>query len=246
MLGDTEGERRHDLEDVGHLGGRVERHVPAERLGDRRHRARFHGGGNQPLLDVALLHGVGRIGEGAVDITLGLLDLEVPGVRAVGADLVVDHHAVAQGVLEVDDRLEGLVLDVDGVEGVAGRGGRGGEHAGDPVTDVVGLAHRERVVGGRLHVVGHRPGARHRTGPRLSEVGPGEHGGDARHGCRRRGVDGDDARAGVWAAEHRQVQGARDREVSGVLGLAGQESGILAAQHSLAEHPGGVIGHGHR
>ncbi len=67
LLGDAERERRHHLQDVRHLGGRVQRHVAAERLRHRGDGARLHRHRQQPLLDVALLHRVGGGGERLVD-----------------------------------------------------------------------------------------------------------------------------------------------------------------------------------
>ena len=87
VLGDAERERRHDLEDVRDLGGGVQRHVAAERLRHGEHGARFHRCRDQPLLDEALLGGERGGGEGGVDRALGRLDLEVPRVALVGAEV---------------------------------------------------------------------------------------------------------------------------------------------------------------
>ncbi len=64
LLGDAEGECSHDLEDVRDLRRRVQRHVAAERLWHGGTRPRFHEHRQQPLLDIALLHGVRRGCEG--------------------------------------------------------------------------------------------------------------------------------------------------------------------------------------
>ena len=83
-------------------------------------------------------------------------------------------------VLEVDDRLERLVLDVDRLDGVAGGGVAGGEHGGDAVADVADLVRRPAgsaagffmsSVTGQAHGIG----AAHGVG----EVGAGVHGDDA-------------------------------------------------------------------
>ena len=56
-----------------------------------------------------------------------------------------------------------------------------GEHGGDAVAGVARLLLRQRVVRRVLHVLGDRPGARHRRGPRLGEVVAGVDGDDAGH-----------------------------------------------------------------
>jgi hypothetical protein len=71
-----------------------------------------------------------------------VLDLEVPLVALVGAELVVDDHAVAERILEVDHGGERLVLHVDELDGVASGGVAGGEHHGNGVAHVGGLANR--------------------------------------------------------------------------------------------------------
>ena len=97
----------------------------------------------------------------------------------------MDDDAVGQRVLEVDDGLERVVVDVDGVDGVGGRVPRVGHDDGDDVADVAGLVDGDREVLRVLHVLGDRPGARHRRGPRVAQVGAGEHRGDARQRERR-------------------------------------------------------------
>ena len=119
VLGHAGGGREHHLEDVRDLGGRPHGDLAAVGLRHHRHAARLHGRRDQPLLDVALLHHVGGVGEGGVD--RGLVGDELPRVALVGAEGVVDHDAVGQRVVEVDDRLERLVAHVDGADGVGRR-----------------------------------------------------------------------------------------------------------------------------
>ena len=117
----------------------------------------------------------------------------------------MDDDAVRQRVLEIDDRLERLVLDVDELGGVAGGHLGGRQDGGDGVADVAHLVLRQRVVRRVLHVLGDRPRAGHRCGPVLGEVVAGVDGDDA--GRLRRGgrVDVDDAGVCVRAADERQV-----------------------------------------
>ena len=237
LLGEAERDRRHHLEDVWDLGGGVERDVAAERLGHRRTGAGLHRHRDQALLHVALLHHVRRVGEGPIDRVV--VEVELPRVGDVRAEVVVDDRGVGEGVLEVGDRRQRVVLDLDGLERVACRGGRLGDHHRHAVADVADLVDRERVVGRVLHVLGDRPGAGHRAGPRVHEVGAGVGGDDA--GQRQGGlhVDRGDAGVGVGAAQDRHVQRARDVEVVGEAGLAGEQGRVLPAPHPGADDRGG-------
>ena len=178
LFGEAEGDRRHDLEDVRDLRRRVQGDVAAERLRNGGDGPCLHRHRDQPLLDVALLDGVGGGGEGGVDLTLGALDLERPGVAPVGPEIVVDHHAVGQGILEIDDCFERFVLDVDELGGISCGRLRRRHDGGDAVAGVAHLVPGERVVRRVLHVVRDRPGARHRRRPRLGEIGTGVDGDD--------------------------------------------------------------------
>ena len=228
----------HHLQDVGDLGGRVERHLAAERLRHRQHGPCFHRHRDQTLLDVALADRVGGGGERLVDGTLVVLDQQVPRVAGVGAELVVDHDPVGQRVLEVDHGFERLVLHVDRFERVASGGLAVGEHARHAVSRVARLRRGERVVRRVLHVVGDRPRARHRSAPLIGQVGSGVRRPDAGHGQRARDVDGGDAGVGVRAAQHGEVQGAGDLDVVRELGFAGEERRVFAPQQPLADHSG--------
>ena len=246
VLGQAERDGRHQLEDVGHLRRRVERDVAAEGLGDGDDGARFHRHRQQPLLHVALADGVDGGLEGLVDGAVLALDLERPRVARVGAEVLVDDRGVGERILQVDHRRQRLVFDFDGLDRVAGGRLAGGDNGDDAVTDVADLAHRQRVVGRVLHVVGDRPRARHRGRPRVLEVGAGVDGDDAGHGGRGRGVDRGDAGVGVRAAGEGEVERARDGEVVGEAGFAREERRVLPAQEPLADDPGRrVFGHGH-
>ncbi len=158
----------------------------------------------------------------------------------------MDHDPVRQRVLEVDHGVERLERDVHRLDGVAGDGVTRRQHGDDAVSGVADLARRQRVVGRVLHVLGHRPGARHRRRPGIGEVGAGVHGDDARDGLGRRRVDADDAGVGVRAADDGHVQRTRDVQVGGEAGFARQEGRILAAQPALPDDPGCRCGVGHR
>ena len=146
----------------------------------------------------------------------------------------MDDDPIAERVFEVDDGGQRVVLDDHHVDGVA-RLGVGARHDDrDRVADVRDLVDREREVLGRLHVRRHGPCARHRT-PRVAEVGAAVRGDHAGHAERGRQVDAADVRVGVGAAHERDRQRAGDREVVGVLRLAGEERGIFLAEHPRAD-----------
>ena len=244
VLGYAQGDRRHHLEDVRDLGGRVQGDVAAERLRHGDDGAGLHGHRDQPLLHVALAHRVGGGGERLVDRTLVLLDLECPRVARVGPEVVVDDDPVGQGVLEVDHGFQRLVLDVDRLDRVAGRRLVPGDHDRDPVAHVVHLVLGQREVRRVLHVVRDRPRARHRCRPQVGDVGARVGGDDAGQLECAGHVDTGDAGVGVGAAQHREVQGAWDIEVVGEPGLAREQGGVLPTQHALADHRGGWRGFG--
>ena len=192
------------------------------------------------------LDGERRSGERLVDLALVALDLEVPRVALVGAELLVDDDAIAERVVEVDDRLERLVGHVDCLDRVARRCVAGGQHACHAVARVRGHGDGEGVVRGVLHVGGHRPRARHGPGPQRGEVRAAVRGDHAGHRGSARQVDASDSGVRVRAAQQREVQRARDVEVVGVLGLAGEQCRVFAAQQPLTHDGGGpFFGDGH-
>jgi hypothetical protein len=140
-----------------------------------------------------------------------------------------------------------LVLDVDRLDGVVGDRVAVGQHHGHAVAHVVDGVDRERVVGWVQHVLGDRPGARHRCGPGVGEVGAGVHGAHAGHRRGGAGVDGDDSGARVRAAQHGHVERPGHLHVVGEDRFAGEEDGVLLAEQALADDAGGgrFVGDGH-
>src|SRR5918995_1225937 len=155
---------------------------------------------------------------------------------------------------EVDDRVERVVVDHDGVDGVGDGVAAVGHHDGHDVAHVAGLVQRHRPVVGGLHVFGDGPGTRHGGGPGVAQVGAGEHVAHAREGERGAGVDVADAGVRERAAHHAYPQGARHLEVVDEPGLAGEQAGILLAEQAGAHpalagrgrHRGGSCGLGRR
>ena len=151
-------------------------------------------------------------------------------------------HPIGQRVLEVDDGLERVVGDVDRLDRVVGDRVAVGEHDGDAVTDEVDRVDGERVVRRVQHVVGDRPGARHRSGPQVGEVGAGVDRAHPWHGGRGAGVDRHDLGVGVRAAQHGHVQRAGHLHVVGEHRLAGEQDRVLLAQDTAADDPVAVVG----
>ena len=127
------------------------------------------------------------------------------------------------------DRLD---LDLDEVAGVLG--------------DVAGLGDDERDrLAGEAHVaVGEQPErpaavAALEVDPRLDdvavEVGAGEHGDDAGQLAGRADVERRDRAAGDVAADERDVQQPGHDDVVDVAAVAGQQAGVLAPLHPLAD-----------
>ena len=90
-----------------------------------------------------------------------VVGLELPDVALVRAELRVDERrAVLERLLDVGDRRERLVLDLDELGRVLGERAGLGDDDGDTVALVARLVGREREVRRHLDVLGHRPGAR--------------------------------------------------------------------------------------
>ncbi len=168
-LGHAGRKRKRHARDVRDLRRGEERHLTGgrERLGE--HAARLHRVRDQPLLAVPLLDGDVRLGEELVDV---LAALERPRVAVVRAELLVDERrAVGHRGLDVGDRRERLVVDLDQLRGVLRERAAPGDDDGHAVARVARDGRREREVRRVVDVVGHWPRHRQRRGPVLLELG---------------------------------------------------------------------------
>ena len=155
------------------------------------------------------------------------------------AGLVVadQRRVVVERLARVDDRRQRVVLDVDQRQRVVGRVLVGRDHERDL------LALEAHLVAGQhgLRVVGDR---RHPREPERLEVLGGDDGGDSRVRERARGVDRDDARVRVRAAQHLPVDHPRQPDVVEVVALAADEARVLLALQA-AEADGAFLSDGH-
>jgi hypothetical protein len=143
---------------MGDLRRGVNREVASERLGHHQDAAGLHRRGDQSLLNVASRHGVGRFGEGPFD---GVpVRLKLPRVAPVGPQIVMDHHSVRQGVFQINDDRQWVVLQHHSFGCVVRLILGAGQHDGDRLSYVTHFLHRNRQVSRRSHVLGNGPYAR--------------------------------------------------------------------------------------
>ncbi len=109
VLGQTTRDAEHDLQDVRDLRRRVDRELTGEGLGHHAHATRLHGRGDEALLHVPLGDRMDGIGERGVDRRR--VGRQLPGIRRVGPEIVVEHNRVGQRFLEIDDRRQRVVVD---------------------------------------------------------------------------------------------------------------------------------------
>ena len=151
----------------------------------------------------------------------------------------MDHDPVGQRVLQVDDRLERLVVDDHRADGVGRLVAAVGHDDRDDVAHVARPVDGDREVLRVLHVVGDRPGARHRAPPRRrARSAPVR---TASTPGRARASDASMPVMRAWAYGLRTMAepaGAGDDEVVDVATLAGEERGVLLAHHAGADDGG--------
>ena len=144
-------------------------------------------------------------------------------VVALPGLVVADQRRVGvQRLAGVDDRRQRLVLDIDQLERVVRRVLVGRDHERDLLAleaDLVAREHGLRVVGDR----------RHPRQPERLEVLGGDDRGDVGVRERPRGVDREDARVRVRAAQDGPVDHPRQPDVIEVGALAADEARVLLA-----------------
>ncbi len=160
---------------------------------------------------------------------LHVAELEVDQLVEIAAVAVVVDAGLRMGqrVLGRGDRAQRLVLWPDQIERRGGRlfAGRGdGSHG---VADEAHLVEAERVL-----ILRHG-----KDSERDRQVLPGEHGDHAVQAFSRAGVDADDLRVGLGAAEQLAVQHAGEHQVVGELCDAGDLGDRVDLAQGLADDP---------
>jgi hypothetical protein len=235
---------------VRDLGRGPERVVVTLRLDDDR--ARLHEGRDQPLLDEPPADDDVRVGEGLLRVgsragLAGVEDEVVAGVRR--RVVVAEIRFGLDRLVHVEHHGQQVVVDVDELDGVLGGDLAAGDDHRDGLTDVVDLVHGDRGVPGIDHVGGDRPGAGDRS-LFFGEVASRVDGDDARRLLGGGDVDVGDLPVRDGAADHREVEHARQDHVVGPGRAAGDQPCVLLAAARLPDllgrgECGGVLGDGH-
>ncbi len=182
------GTRKHLFRELGahaHHALGADRERPAILLGvvGGDGGARLHGVHDHPVVHEAQFRHMGRLGEGRG----GLFRVAVVVVeRDVAGDAFVKkRRAIGRRRVHVDERGQGLDLDLDRFGRVAGRDPRLGDHAGDRLADETHPIEGERrawrlVQRGAVAIAGGDT-AIERAISRLLQILPGDDGDDAGH-----------------------------------------------------------------
>jgi hypothetical protein len=236
VLRQVEDEGAHQQPDhMRVLAGGVERVLVSGAVEIADGGARLHRIRHQPVVDQLELDHLRGLGEGRL---VHRLVADMPVVADIAGDIVM-HLRSPRGErrLHGGDGRQDLVLDLDRLGRILRLGPRLGDHRRDGIADEAGLAHGEdgmhRLRHRRAVLVVDLPAAGDTA--EVGHVRPGE---DRHHPwhCRsRRGVDGDDARMGMRAAQDGRIGLAGPVDVIGVLAAAGQEAQILLALHAGAD-----------
>ena len=228
---------QHVLEVPGALAGGLEGEAFRGGVVFRERRPAFHRGDD----DAVVHHGQARDMGRGVEEGVGLrLVADRPVEDAVLRHLVEDQGlAEVVGGGEVGAGGQRVVVHQDGLGGVLGGTEAFRHHEGHRIADMADLAAGEQEAGGIggagavavLQAAGMGQGAEPVRRQILRRV-DGEHAG---HGAGIGGVDGEDRRMGVRAAQQVAGRGAGDGEVVGVAALALQQARVLDATQGLAE-----------
>ncbi len=191
---------------------------------------------DQPVVDELELGDVRRLRERRLHRRLVAV---APVVADVVRHLVVHGRADRGRRLDVDDRRQLFVVDLDQLGRVLGLQIRLGHDQRDLVADVAHLALRQHRMAGLLHrravLAVDQPAAGQAADLGVGQVGASE---DVQHAGRlqrRVELDGADARMRVRRAQEDGVGLAVQRHVVGVLAVAGEKALVFAPAQALAD-----------
>ncbi len=143
--------------------------------------------------------------------------------------------SVGECLLDVRDRRQRLVLDLDELRCVLCRRAGLGHDDRDAVAGEAHPVGRERQMLDELDVVRHGPEAGQATGPCVLELAAGEGGDDTLRLARLRDVDAGDPRVRIRAADDVRPDHPGRTQVVDVATLAGEEPRVLLAQDGLSD-----------
>ncbi len=162
--------------------------------------------------------------------------------RDVRGEIVVhERRARCERALQVDDRVERVIIDAHVLRRVFCDVPALRDHDRDRLADMAHLVAREERVRTRMEdVLAHRRWRNQQRAmlPERAQVLRGVHGDDAGSPARLRNVDPPDTRVRQRAAHERDVQHARQLHVVDEQRVAGEQPRILVASDGLSEVAG--------
>ena len=153
----------------------------------------------------------------------------------LGAQIIVQNgRAGLHGFFDIENDRQLFVDHLDALGCFAGHIDRGCRHRRHRVAVIEHFRARHDVVAQRAHVAGTL--AHRHLRAALDDVGAGDDGLHAGHGRGFAGIDGDDARVAMRAAQHHAVDHPRQREIGAVVGAAGHLVQTVGADGTRAHH----------
>ena len=240
-LRDAQDELHREAKDVRDLRRGPQRHLVG-RTDLRDQPARLDRVRDQPWLAIA----AGDDDVGRVDRRLDAVRFELPHVALVRPEVRVDDgRAVRDRLLDVRDRGELLVLDVDELGGVFRECTGLGDHHRDAVALVAGFVRCQWEVHGHFDVLRDGPRAGHAACPVPGEVGSAVRRHDALRRPRGVEVDACDARVRVRAPDDDHGDRPGQREVLDERPAPAEERVVLLALDGRADEGLGRFDDGH-
>ena len=233
VVGYADNETQDVAADMRILGGAPKGHLLGAAVPLSHGRSRLHGRWEQPLLDDPLLdHHIG-LGKGGFQTIVAAAD--DPAEGNVGRHVVEKlSGAVGGGVLRVDHRLEGVVIDFDQLQRILGLVAIFSHHDGHRVALVTDpLDCQGGMVGGLEVGPGNQPGTGH--GAQI-DVGSRKNGHHTRRLPGRARVDPVDAGVPQRTPKNRHMDHVREGNVGRIFCLAREQPGVFATTNARTEY----------